>query len=633
MPRKKSDPFTELTWDDLEEWTGSRIAGRGRTYQQQGRVSELVKTGNGALVAWVDGSDRYATLVDMDTDGLPSSNCSCPYGIDCKHAVAVLLEYLDRIENNRDVPPADGKDKRLALLADEYGEDEDEDDDETLSGHLAEEIEGFLKGKTKARLIELILELAQEYPEIARDLTDREQLRSGNTNALMTRLRKEIREIGEEPGWQNDWRDDGYIPDYSGVRNKLEALLKAGHADDVLTLGRELIDTGASQVAESNDEGETEMEVAECMPVIVEALERSSLAPTEKLVWAVDAVLEDPFEICAAFEEYLYREHPREAWHALADRLLLRLAELKRPEGDEGFSRHYARDRLSNWTIHVLEEAGREDEIIPLCEAEARRTGSYDRLVECLMAEHRFEEAERWIHEGIRATEKAWPGIAAGLRGKIQEIRTRQENWPAVAAMQAEEFVRYSSLQAFKDSKKAAGKAKVWPTVRRRLLVYLEKGILPWKQEDWPLPESDLDAPEPDRKEHFPMVDVLMEIAMLEKKPDQVLHWYDRQPKRLYDWYGSAEDRVAEAVKEQFPDRAIAFWTKLAEDQIAQVKVKAYYEAAEYLRKLKQVLKEVDQEDRWNAYLTNLRGKHARKPRLMEILDGVDGQPILKRRR
>ena len=631
MPRKKSDPFTKLTWDDLEEWAGSRIAGRGRTYQQQGRVSELVKTSDGALVAWVAGSDRYATLVDMDTDGLPSSNCSCPYGIDCKHAVAVLLEYLNRLENNRDVPAAGGNDERMAILADEYGDDED--DDEILSGHPAEEIEGFLKGKTKARLIELILELAREYPEIARDLAYREQLGSGNTNALVTRLRKEIREIGEEPGWQNDWEDDGFIPDYSGVRNKLEALLKAGHADDVLTLGRELIDTGTRQVAESNDEGETEMEIAACMPVIVEALDRSSLSPVEKLAWAVDAELEDQFEICAAFEEYLDQEHPKEAWHALADRLLLRLAELKRPKGDDGYSRHYARDRLSNWTIHALEEAGREDEIIPLCEAEAKRTGSYDRLVECLMAEHRFEEAERWIHEGIRATEKAWPGIAAGLRTQLQNIRTQQDNRPAVAAMQAEEFVRHSSLRAFTDSKKAAGKAKVWPTVRRCLLVYLEKGILPWKQEDWPLPESGLDAPEPDRKERFPMVDDLMEIAMLEKKPDQVLHWYDQQPKRAYDWFGSKEDRIAEAVKEQFPDRAIAFWTKLAEDQIARVKVNAYYEAAEYLRKLKHVLAETGRKAEWEAYLTNLRKKHARKPRLMEILDGVEGRPILKKKR
>ena len=99
---------------------------------------------------------------------------------------------------------------------------------------------------------------------------------SGNTEALVTRLRQEIHDLGEEPGWRNHWNSEGYTPDYSGIRQKLETLLKAGHTDEVLTLGRELVTTGIRQVEESDDEGETEREIADCMPVIVEALDRSS---------------------------------------------------------------------------------------------------------------------------------------------------------------------------------------------------------------------------------------------------------------------------------------------------------------------------------------------------------------------
>jgi hypothetical protein len=47
---------------------------------------------------------------------------------------------------------------------------------------------------------------------------------------MVTRLRKDIREIGEEPGWQNYWQGEGYTPDYSNIRTKLETLLKAGQA-------------------------------------------------------------------------------------------------------------------------------------------------------------------------------------------------------------------------------------------------------------------------------------------------------------------------------------------------------------------------------------------------------------------
>lgn len=107
----------DLTWDDLNEWAGSKIVSRGRSYQQQGRVSESAHTEDGALVAWVDGSDRYATTVDSGDDGTLSSMSTCPYELNCKHGVAVVLEYLERAEHNRRVPHVGSGDERLALLA------------------------------------------------------------------------------------------------------------------------------------------------------------------------------------------------------------------------------------------------------------------------------------------------------------------------------------------------------------------------------------------------------------------------------------------------------------------------------------------------------------------------------------
>ena len=67
---------------------------------------------------------------------------------------------------------------------------------------------------------------------MARDLSDRKQVISGNTEALVTHLRKEIRDLGSEPGWQNYRNSEGYTPDYSGIRKKLEMPLKAGHTDE-----------------------------------------------------------------------------------------------------------------------------------------------------------------------------------------------------------------------------------------------------------------------------------------------------------------------------------------------------------------------------------------------------------------
>jgi uncharacterized Zn finger protein len=169
MPKKQQslNQFTNLTWDDLNDWAGSKIVSRGRSYQQQGMVSELAMTDDGALIAWVEGSEQYATRVASGEDGLPESSCTCPYEFDCKHAVAVVLEYLERCKNNQSVSKAKKGDEWLALLEDE--ERDNAENEPVLPAAEKTQIDELLMGKTKAQLIELIHELAEKYPEMARD--------------------------------------------------------------------------------------------------------------------------------------------------------------------------------------------------------------------------------------------------------------------------------------------------------------------------------------------------------------------------------------------------------------------------------------------------------------------------------
>jgi uncharacterized Zn finger protein len=635
MTKKKgrSDPFADLTWDDLEQWAGSRIVSRGQGYQRQGRVSGLALTNDGGLIAWVSGSQRYATMVVMAEDGVPNSMCTCPYGANCKHGVAVVLEYLERIESNKRIPKTGEDDERLVLLEGEGREEIPDDDEAGLPEPARMEIEPFLQEKSKAQLVELLLDIAEQHPDIAQDLMDRQQITSGSAKTLIARLRKEIHDMGQEPGWRDYWNDEGYTPDYSGICSKLNSLLEAGYADEVLSLGRELVIVGTCQVEESHDDGGTFEEVAACMPVIARALDQSSLTPAAKLAWAVEAVLKDQYDICSSFVEYLDRQHPKEAWDALASQLLAQLKALKPSGKTNDFSPNYARDRLSDWAIHALQKAGRTDEILPLCEAEAPKTLSYDRLVDRLIRRHRYEDAERWIHEGIRATEKKWPGIGHSLRDRLKAIRAAQKDLPALVAMEVEEFVRSPSQRAFADCEKASREMNIWPRLREHLLTYLESGRLPWKQKDWLLPAAGLDAPEPSAWESFPLLSVLIDIAIHEKDPERVLRWYDQRSKKQFGWVGVDEDRIASAIQTHAPDRAVAIWTDKAERLIAQVKPSAYEAAAGYLRKAGAVMAREGKQQQWTRYLQDLRVTHARKSRFIQILDRLSGKPVVTKGR
>ncbi|MCX5833276.1 MAG: SWIM zinc finger family protein [Deltaproteobacteria bacterium] len=137
--RKRTDPFAELPWADLSRWAGCKIVGRGRDYQSSGSVTGLARMRDGGLVAWVEGSRRYATLVDRDAGGSLHSTCTCPYEGVCKHAVAVVLEYLQCLERETPVPLAHESDERFGKFA-----RFEDDDDDVPTGYLRK-LSGLLK--------------------------------------------------------------------------------------------------------------------------------------------------------------------------------------------------------------------------------------------------------------------------------------------------------------------------------------------------------------------------------------------------------------------------------------------------------------------------------------------------------
>lgn len=110
-------PFRSLTWEDLETWAGAKTVERGRSYWHGGQVRALARTREGRVVAWVQGDERYATRVERQ-EGRLASACTCPIGRACKHAVAVILECLDHMAEDRAIPLAIPKDPRLELLKD-----------------------------------------------------------------------------------------------------------------------------------------------------------------------------------------------------------------------------------------------------------------------------------------------------------------------------------------------------------------------------------------------------------------------------------------------------------------------------------------------------------------------------------
>jgi len=110
----KKDLFERRAGTDLEQWAGSRVLSRGQGYHRDHRVRELAQTQSGGIRRLGPRGQRYARSWFWKRELI--SICTCPYGNNCKHAVAVVLEYLDHVKKKIEIPKTTEKDQRLVLL-------------------------------------------------------------------------------------------------------------------------------------------------------------------------------------------------------------------------------------------------------------------------------------------------------------------------------------------------------------------------------------------------------------------------------------------------------------------------------------------------------------------------------------
>ena len=669
---RQEDPFRRVSWDDLEIWAGSKIVNRGQGYHRRGAVRDLALAADGALMAWVFGSDRYATRVVLDESGELSSECSCPYWDTCKHAIAVVLAYLDRLKSGEDAPPVADGDQRLEEIArqtrhledpedglaedewddgdgdlddENYLDEEDRDDEEEALVRCRPPVRAKgapssrrpgLQRLTKAELIALIEEVGYRYPEVWTLVDHRQAIAGGKTDKILQAVRAAIQDL-REPVWDHEWGDSPSV-DLDRLGEQLEALHEAGQADTLAQLGPELLEA-AGRTLESEQEGESAYELCECLEVIIRAVAGSHMAEADRIEWTIDLVLEDEYGLCeAGLEEFREQPFSRKAWAAVAGRLEQRLERLPRPTRDSSFSDRYHRDQLADWAITAVTHAGLEERIIPLCEREAPITRSYERLVRHLMMAGRLEEAERWCKQGIAGTESSKRGVAANLRQAMQEIAGQRGDPLRVVALKADEYFHRPSLEAYLELTEAAQKNGVGDAVEEWARHFLVTGQTPpgisgrplrKRKGDpgvpWPLPDPDLPPPSLAQESPAPMTDILIMLAIKENTPDEVLRWYDKRNsgKGVRWWDSSLDIEVADAVAGTHTDRAVAIYKREAESLIDTVTPRGYQAAGPFLRKIKRALNNSGKGELWASYLESLQQANRRRPRCMEVLGRV----------
>jgi uncharacterized Zn finger protein len=499
-------------------------------------------------------------------------------------------------------------------------------------------VRAMVAGWSEERKLEYILAALTTHPDLRAGLEEQATLQSDDVRELIRDTRKLIRKRTGEEAWSNHWNGDGHLPDYDGVRQRFEKLLAAAEYDALLDLGRELLDLGTAQVEQSNDEGETAVAIRDCLAVAAKAVPLSGRDPVDQLVSCIDLILADEYDLAAPFAEAIDQSYPKKVWSAVADRLRARVGSA--PRRDDDFSGRYARKRADGWVTLALERAGRGDEALAFLEAEAEATDNYAEIVQRHMAAGRPEDAQRWALKGIGATKAQWPGIAAQLHDLIREMAAARKDWPLVAAYDARPFFEHPSVHSWQTMLASAKKAGVEAAVAAVGRAFAETGTRPGKPA-WPLP----DVPDPpakpgtgrterpmDRRPSGPSYHFLIDLAIEEGWLADALQWYDRWVKadrRGYSGASQYAEHVADAVRGEFPERALDVYRAGAEAELAHTGDSAYQRTVKYLRKMKQVLESLGRSAEWTAYEAGLREQYKRRKNFIHLLDRMKRSKII----
>jgi len=630
--------FKELKWSDLQDWAGGKATAKGIKYQEEKRVKEIKCTSSGSLVARVEGTIEYFTEVFLE-NGKLSSICTCPVGHNCKHGVAAVLEYLDLIEQGEDVPVVTEEDILIKRSRRGFaGAGVSEAYEAEASSRILQE---YLEKLEKPELIEILTTFAKKDNMLGRYLKDRQTLASENPERVIGGIYSELDELWRELKSSDFWAYEGEeMPDFSKVQVRLESLLDSGHPDELLDIGKELMDR--YKEIEEYEEGDIGTQISDCMDVVFRALSQSALPAHEKMLYALEIELKDDYSILN--EPALWREdHTQEEWMLFAEALKARLQKAeKETETDILYEASWERDYVIDRLIDALRKAGHSEEIILLSELEAERTGNYTRLVRELLDSGQKKKAEEWIYRGIKKLREYDPGTAYELLQTLIEINEIEENWSFVATLETEEFFRFPQLSSYIRMQKAAKKIGKWKEIREATLQYLKNGKLPVNQPEIAeelsilpgiLPKTGLLESSSLKKIKPPVLDLLIQIAIQEDDADEVVHWYEELKKSKGEAEKSGrsilEEEIANAVKDKYPEVAIEIWKNIAEYWISKTKVSSYEVASTYLRKIKETLESIEKKEEWEAYLKQIREVNRFKKKLLEILNRLEKSRII----
>ena len=574
-----------LKKSDVTHWTDDVYFQRGQKYYEQGAIYDQHRQGM-ILKSKCSGTQApfYRQEVLFDTKGIKSAECSCPVGSGghCKHAVALLLTWVNDPDSFKEV----------------------------------EAVDALLEKRSKPELIALIKQMLEQEPDLE-SLLDLPLSAEESKPLDIKAVRRQAQGAFRGSGYYDEWVDTGEIErSLNPLLNLAAGYLSRGDAENSALIYETIIETimDNEDVALSDEEGELLGVVHDCAEALGKCLEKieESKKRIETLQVLFSAFQWDSIKIGGVGAADCVPEILTSKTTAEERVEIAKWTREIMPKGTS-WSDGYHRELLGRLLLDLQADTLDDEAYLKIC----RQTGRLNDLIERLLKLKRIKEAEDAARDAedyplFQALEIFVKHKQAGLAerlvtkrlktGRDKDLDERLIEWLSerlkgggdlAGSFELEErlFWKYPNLEQYKKLRKLAKELNRWDDLRIQIIAELEK------------------------KKDF---DFVIDLYLFEKEIGNALAILEKLPQRWGDYTLYLE--VAQAAKKQYPQEALRIFTKEAERFIAYRNRDSYSQAALCLREARVICRQLNDTESWKKLIADIRERYKKLPALQDEL-------------
>lgn len=575
-----------ISVESLEDLADAAAFMRGRQYFASGAVSQL-QADAGKLSARVAGTNNYRVTL-RDDDGMLGYDCTCPRAADgyfCKHCVAAGLAWLAQQED-----AAAPSSKQQRKKRDPW-----------------QEIRAHLASQPPEALITLLLDVAARDERLYQLLLLKSERAAGPAGTLKA-FRRAIDSATKTRGFV-DWQEAGaYAADLDQMADSLQELLNADSAAMLVGLAEraiERIEHALEQVDDSNGEvGGVLARIGELHLAACELAQPDPEQLAERLF---------RYEMTCPFETY--RNSARVYRNALGTTGLQRFRELAsaewgkvKPKGaGAGITVSFDSER---WCITCIMEtlaeiSGDIEELVAIKSRDLSSAYRFLEIAEICLKAGQAEQALAWAERGLQAFAERTDNRLRDFLVALYLERGRNEEALHLTWIQ---FEQRPILEHYKKLSAVATRLQCWPQQRQRALERIDAvimqtaAIINQRQKTPAVPDQSL----------------RVEVALWEKDLDAAWHAVHQGNCQQVLLIGLAGMLPASRAAD-----AISLYRRVIPDIVAQTNNAAYEDAIRLIRRVGQLMSDLEQRDALADYLAALRIQYKPKRNFIKLLDGI----------